>query len=49
MSPTSAVWKAHRRKHFSIDMRDAEGGRSKAETHADAPGIDGTAPEKATN
>jgi hypothetical protein len=42
-SPTSVASNAHRRKHFSIDMRDSEGGRSKDETHADTPGIDDTA------
>jgi hypothetical protein len=47
MWPTSSVWSDRRRKHFLIDTGDSEGGRLKGEIHADIPGIDGTALEKA--
>jgi hypothetical protein len=43
MSPTSAAWSAHRRKHSSIDTQDSEGARSKDGTHVDISGIDDTA------
>jgi hypothetical protein len=43
MSPTSAAWSAHRRRHSSIDMRDSGGGRSKVERHAHISGSDDTA------